>query len=119
MGVAKALGEAHEFLQVLRVGGEVFFVTPVVNRLQSVFLKDESSGNEIADYPFAVTVLPVPFLLTGRALLHATGPTHLALDNVPRHSCSPESLDHSILLHLPKILFSPTQPHIHPRSLPT
>ena len=100
------------------VCGEVFLVAPVVDRIQGRFLKDEGSVHDVSNGPLAFAVLLILLSLAGGALLQATGPTDLALDDFPGHGCSPAADDYSILLHLPKMLFSPTQPLIRPRLFP-
>src|SRR5262245_22466423 len=85
---------------------------------ERVLLQDEGSFHDVPDRPLAFAVLLVPRSLAGRALLDAGGPPDLAFDDFPGHGGSPEAEDHSILVHLPKMPFSPTQPLIRPRLFP-
>src|SRR5262245_41148486 len=96
MRVSQGLGEADQFFQVFRVGGEMLLVAPVVDRLQGLLLQNERAVNDIPDRPPAFPVLPVPLPLAGRALLDAAGPPDLALNNLPRHGHSPLSKPNSL-----------------------
>src|SRR5262249_7498774 len=85
---------------------------------KGIFLQDKCSVPAVPARPPAFAVLLVPLPLAGRALPDTAGPPDLALDDFPRHGYSPEADDHSILVHLPKMLFSPTQPLTRPRLFP-
>ena len=54
--VPQGFGEADLFLQVFQVGGEIFLVAQVVDRLQGVLLKREVPVEDVAHSPIAVTV---------------------------------------------------------------
>ena len=69
MGVTEHFGKLSQLSKILRMLGEVLFITSVVDRLKSLFLRNKGSLDDIANLPVPLSELLIPLTLSGEAAL--------------------------------------------------